>query len=235
MGLGELTKGRVTPEEFQRVQRIGQQIARVSDRQDLRYQFGVIRHKTPNAFTLPGGTIYVHTGILDMADDDELAAVIAHEVGHVAARHIVKHLQADLGFAVAMQIAGSAGATGEAVRVANSLYTLFSRGYSRRDELEADRLSIRYTRRAGFDPWAIIRFFEKMLAQERQTRADRAAVWQSSHPMTSERIAKARQILESEGPSKFCPECGRSYPAQAEFCVRDGIALKTAVSPGGSR
>ncbi len=235
MGLGGLTKGRVHPEELARVQRIGKRIASVSDRQDLVYQFGVLKNNAPNAFTLPGGTIYVHTGILDRATDDELASVIAHEVGHVAARHVVKHLQADLGFTVAMGIAQAAGAGPGPARVANSLYDLFSNGFSRRDELEADQLAIRYTDRAGCDPWAIVSFFEKMLSEERKTGTNRAADWRSTHPLTSDRIAEAKKTLSGMGGQLFCPECGRTYPGKAKFCEKDGTVLKEILRKGEKR
>lgn len=227
MGLTSLRIGRVDPRELDRVQEIGRRIAAVSDRQDISYRFGVIREKTVNAFTLPGGTIYVHTGVLDKATEDELAAVIAHEVGHVAARHVAKHLQADLGFAVAMHLAQAAGVGAESAEIADSLYTLFSSGFSRRDELEADRLAIGYTQRAGYDPEGIVSFFEKMLKEEPGHSADRALVWRSTHPLTSERIKQAKEELKKTAAKKFCPECGRTYLEPFQYCERDGTALKT--------
>ncbi len=227
MGLTSLKMGRVEPEQFERVQRIGQRIARVSDRQDLQYQFGVIRDKELNAFTLPGGTIYVYTGILDLADEEELASVIGHEMGHAAARHAAKHLQADLGFTLILQVAGAAGATPEAARMADSLYTLFSRGFSRQDELEADRLALRYMSRAGFQPEGLIRFFEKMQKEHPEDPLAKGWVWQSTHPLTSERIAQAKKELARIQPAKFCPACGREYELKAKFCERDGTLLKT--------
>ena len=226
MGLTQLKMGKVDPEDLARVQRIGQRLAGTSDRQDLTYQFGVIQDKTPNAFTLPGGTIYVHTGILEKATDDELAGVIAHEIGHVAARHVAKHLQADLGFTVALPIAQAAGVGSESAQLADSMYELFSRGFSRQDEMEADRLAIRYTRRAGFDPKGLITFFEKMLAEEPEGHFQKAAVWQSTHPLTSERIAQAKKELATAAGEAFCPTCGRTYDSSVKFCERDGTPLK---------
>ena len=226
MGLGSLHIGRVKPEEFSRVQTIGEKIARVSDRQDIPYRFGVIQEKSLNAFTLPGGTIYVHTGTLEKATEDELAAVIAHEVGHVAARHVAKHLQADLGFTVLMQLASASGVGPESARIANSLYQLFSNGFSRQDELEADQLGIRYAAKAGYDPRGMLSFFEKIQAEHPEGAVEKAFVWQSTHPLTSERIARAKEELENWEGSAFCPTCGREYPAQARFCERDGTPLK---------
>ena len=228
MGLGSLKVGRVDPDQFERVQRIGQRIARVSDRQDLIYQFGVIRGKELNAFTLPGGTLYVYTGILEMADDDELAAVLGHEMGHAAARHVAKHLQADLGFTLLLEAASAAGASPESGKLVHSLYDLFSRGFSRQDELEADRLSLRYTSRAGFNPEGLIRFFEKMRKEHPEGPMEKGMVWQSTHPLTSDRIEQAKKEmarLQSQS-AKFCPTCGREYESKTKFCPQDGTSLK---------
>lgn len=227
MGLFSLKMGRVDPEQLARVQRIGAQVAKVSDRQDLPYQFGVIQDKTLNAFTLPGGTIYVNSGLAEKAGDDELAAVLGHEVGHAAARHAAKHLQADLGFALLIHAAGAAGAGEGAVEVADSLYGLFSNGYSRRDELEADRLGMKYSARAGYDPGGMITFFEKMLKEEPEGAMDRAAVWRRTHPLASDRIDHAKKELEKMTGGTFCPECGREYGPKQKYCERDGTPLKT--------
>jgi predicted Zn-dependent protease len=226
MGLVSLSMGRVPPEDLARVQGIGKRLAPVSDRQDVVYRFGVIQEKAPNAFTLPGATIYVHTGLLSRATDDELAAVLAHEIGHVAARHVAKHLQADLGLTVAMQLALAAGGSPEAARVVKSLYGLFRNGFSRRDELEADRLAIRYARKAGYNPWAMVSFFEKLEAEESEGPLKQVFVWQSTHPLTSERIARAKEELARWEPQAFCPTCGRTYGPKARFCTRDGMSLK---------
>jgi len=198
----------------------------VSDRQDLRYQFGVIREKDLNAFALPGGTIYVHSALAERADEDELAAVLAHEVGHVAARHAAKHLQADLGFTLLAQIAQAAGAGPESGKLANSIYGLIRNGYSRRDELEADRLGLKYALRAGYNPEGMLTFFQKMLEERPEDRMDQAMVWQRTHPLTSDRIAEARKEIERLRTTKFCPACGASYGPHDRFCTKDGAALK---------
>ena len=75
----------------------GKKVSVSSDRLDLAYQFKIIKDKELNAFAIPGGFIYVNSGLLEAANNDELACVLAHEIGHVAARHSVKKLQAVLG------------------------------------------------------------------------------------------------------------------------------------------
>ena len=234
MGLTSLRVGRVNPEQLSRVQGIGLRVARVSDRQDVPYQFGVIREKSLNAFAIPGGTIYVHSAMVEKADDDELAAVLAHEVGHVAARHAAKHLQADLGFTVLLQIASAAGVGPGSAQLAESLYGLFRNGYSRQDELEADRLGIRYTFRAGYDPEGMVTFFEKMLAEEPGDRFSQAPVWQRSHPLTLERIAQAKKEIEQLQGTMFCTVCGSTYGPKEKFYVNDGTLLKHRISQSDS-
>jgi len=227
MGLISLRMGQVTDADFARVQEIGRRIAQVSDRQDVLYQFGVIREKSLNAFTLPGGTIYVHTGLIGKADDDELAAVLSHEMGHAAARHTAKHLQADLGFSLLVGIAGAAAGSPNAIRVADSLYGLISNGFSRQDELEADRLGVKYAFRAGYNPEGMITFFEKMLREEPEDATTRAGVWQRTHPLTSDRIAQAKKEVEQLRQQRFCPACGRLYGPGTQFCEKDGTPLKS--------
>ena len=196
MGLTSLRMGNVAETDFSRVQAIGRRIAQVSDRQDVQYQFGVIREKSLNAFTLPGGTIYVHTGLIEKANDDELASVLSHEMGHAAARHVAKRLQADLGFSLLVGVAGAAAGSPDAVRVANSMYGLISNGFSRQDELEADRLGVRYAFRAGYNPEGMITFFEKLLREHPEDALARATVWQRTHPLTSDRITQAKKEVE---------------------------------------
>ncbi len=225
MGLMSLNVGKAPEEQLARVQAIGERISKVSDRQDVTYQFGVIRQKQINAFTLPGGTIYVYTGTIEKATDDELAAVIAHEIGHVAARHGVKPLQVNLGFELLMAIAARGVGT-ESAQVVNSIYGLLSNGFSRQDELEADRLGIKYAEKAGFDPNGMIRFFEKIQQEESRHPEHQVPVWQSTHPLTSERIDKAKEEIAKLPGVKFCPECGRTYGREAEFCEKDRTPLK---------
>src|SRR3989338_7364504 len=125
----------------QRVKRIGAAIVAVCDRKDLEYKFFVIEDKELNAFSIPGGYTYVNTGLLEKASDDELAGVISHEIGHVVARHAVKHLQAVLGFNIVMAIAFNKSEAVDLYRAVNIMYQLVSLGYSREDERQADKLA----------------------------------------------------------------------------------------------
>jgi predicted Zn-dependent protease len=170
---------------------IGNRIGRVCDRQDLTYRFRIIDDKSLNAFALPGGFIYVHKGVMDAASDDELACVLAHEIGHVAARHSVKRLQANLGYqllvAVALGVTGKQY-VGDALSIVLDTVDL---GYSRKDELLAARLAVRYAKRAGFNPSGMVSFLEKL---EKNARVFKL-VFFSSHPPIKERIKNIKQEI----------------------------------------
>lgn len=175
-------------------QRIGMRLASVSDRPGMPYQFKVIDDDTLNAFACPGGFIYIHKGLLDKLNDDELAFVFGHEIGHVAARHAVKRIQANLGFQMILALvfvgAGEAGAeTAQSVAdFSSTLYNLVSLGYSREDEYLADKLGIKYASLAGFDPQGALSALEK-LKQEGGLNVP----FLSTHPPIDERISKAKE------------------------------------------
>lgn len=178
-----------------RLYEIGLKVAAVSDRQDLLYYFRIINDKDFNAFALPGGYIYVNSGLMDAATDDELACVLAHEIGHVAARHSVKHLQANLGYQLIMSIAlgiSKQQAIGDAMDI---VYNLASQGYSRKDETFADKLAVKYAKKAGFNPYAMITFFKKLQKEaEKKGGTLRIEIF-SSHPNINERIKNAEKEI----------------------------------------
>ena len=180
-----------------RLNRIGDRIAAVSDRQDLVYTFKVVQDKELNAFAIPGGFIYVHSALMDIATDDELAGVLAHEIGHVAARHSVKRLQTALGYQIVMGIAlGLSGQQdiGQALDIVFNLTTL---GYGRKDEFLADKLAVRYSRLAGFDPNGIVTFFEKLMKVSEEGGKGRVPDFLSSHPQMQERIRQVKKEIET--------------------------------------
>jgi len=171
-----------------RLDNIGIKVSGFSDRKDLTYYFRVIDDKEFNAFAIPGGFIYVNAGLMDAATDDELACVLAHEIGHVAARHSVKHLQANLGYQLIMNIAlGLSGqqAMGKAMDI---VFDLASLGYSRKDESLADKLAVKYARYAGFDPYGMITFFRKLEKEAEKKGGKLHIELFSSHPAIEERI-----------------------------------------------
>ena len=85
------------PYYIERVNRIGEKIVQVCDRKEISYYFYVIEEDKKNAFSIPGGYVYIYKGLLDILNDEELAFVIAHEVAHIVSKHAIKKLQASLG------------------------------------------------------------------------------------------------------------------------------------------
>ena len=211
VGMGEAISKKVE-EEFTRVKdpallerldRIGERIAGVADRKDLLYRFNIIEEKEPNAFALPGGPIYVTTGLMGLVkSDDELASVLGHEVGHLVARHIVKRIQGAVGLQLLEILAIGTGATSDP-RARQSMDLAFASiltAYSQADELEADRLGVKYLKRAGYRPEASIAFLER-LRQHTQKQPLRPFSYFRTHPYFADRIRAVRQ--ESEGKITF--------------------------------
>ena len=177
-------------EKIKRLNKIGAKLAKVSDRKDLIHHFSVIEDKELNAFATPGGYIYVNSGLMEESTDDELACVVGHEIGHVAARHIVKKLQAQIGYDILINIAAQRAGLGELQQAASISYNLIMLGYSRKDELLSDRLGVKYAYKAGYDPRAMITFLEKL---EKKDKSGKGILFLRTHPYVSQRIKMLKQ------------------------------------------
>jgi predicted Zn-dependent protease len=177
----------------------------------------VIDSSEINAFALPGGFLYVNRGLIEAADNEaELAGVIAHEAAHIAARHGVE--QASKGnllswASLPLIFLGGLGGfiLNQAAGIAIPLTFLkFSRGA----EKEADRLGAQYLWKTGYDPNALITFFEKLQAKEKKKPGTLEKVFRS-HPMTKDRIEEVQKMLAR-------------FPGKSEYQINssDFIAVK---------
>ena len=199
---GELQKEfKFTADEAQnsRLRRIGRKLAQVSDRQDYEYNFYLIDKKEFNAFTIPGGKIYMFSGLLDaLQSDDEIAAVLAHEIGHCAARHTIKKFQAAMGYNIVGTILLSQ------VDAQNQTRQILSQGtgavmklvfsaYGRQDEYDSDRLGIKYMHLAGYKKEAMIETFETL---EKGSKGDSVPLILRSHPYIKDRIEKVKEEIK---------------------------------------
>jgi len=180
-----------------RLDNISIKVSGASDRQDLAYHFKIINDKEFNAFAIPGGYIYVNAGLMDAATDDELACVLGHEIGHVAARHSVKQLQANLGYQIIMSIALGLSGQQEMGQAMDIVFNLASMGYSRKDESLADKLAVKYARRSGFSPYGMITFFRKLQKEAEKKGNDLHIEFLSSHPDLEERIKNVEHEIAS--------------------------------------
>jgi len=185
----------------ERVRTIGQRLVAVCDRQELVYEFAVVKHDDVNAFSLPGGYVFVNEGLVkEIETDDELAGVLAHEIAHVAARHSVKRFETGLAAQLAQLAAmaasrgsGGAGGIGMALQSAQL-------AYARQDELEADRLGARYMKQAGFDPTAMLTFLRRLqdIEHDKLHYMPRGIVrpnYAMSHPYVPDRIRAIKEEL----------------------------------------
>lgn len=191
---GELKIIHIPSAEY-RLNKIGERIAAASDRQDVVYRFRIVKDKELNAFSIPGGFVYVNSGLMDVATDDELAGVLAHEIGHIASRHSVKKLQATLGYQIILNIASGVSKSVDLKNAMEIVFNLGSLGYGRKDEFFADKLAVKYTKRAGFNPYAMITFFEKLKKEQKAKGVNFNLVFLSSHPPIEERIKNIKQEI----------------------------------------
>ena len=181
------------------VNRVGQSVAQFSQRKDLTYTFTVLDSKEINAFALPGGPLYIYTGLLKLMDDEaELAAVLGHEVGHVDGHHAVKQMQQVVGIN-AIEGLAFGDKSPVAQQALNMVLGIAMNGYSRGYELEADRYGLIYMHNAGYDPQGTIRMFEK-LAREGTGGSSVFEKLAATHPETKERIAKLQIEIKKLPP-----------------------------------
>jgi len=175
---------------------VGKLLASASELPQLDWRFTVIDSDIVNAFALPGGYVYVTRGLIALARDEaEMAAVLAHEIGHVTARHSAQRqgqgLIAGIGALAAGILLGDAGAS-----VGSALGQGYVASYSRSQEHQADELGVRYLTRVGFDPTAMSSFLAGMQAQSEllariQGKEQSEASWLATHPPTAERVTAA--------------------------------------------
>ncbi len=175
------------------VSEVGQRVALVSDR-ELPYEFVLLNNSTPNAWALPGGKIAINRGLLTILESEaELAAVLAHEVVHSAARHSAKYMERNIfiqGALKATQLALEGKQSSDyIIGGAQVGVNLLSLKYSRFDELEADRIGQLYMARAGYDPEAAVTLQEKFveLSGQHQDWVDGIL---ATHPHSSDRLQK---------------------------------------------
>lgn len=183
---------------------LGDSIANVTSRADLDWHFEIVNTDVVNAFALPGGFIYVNRGIIEHADKmDELAGVMAHEIGHVVKRHSVKQMQqmqgANIGVALACTLTNVCQSQA-APTVINGIGTVVFAKFSREDEAEADEEGFSYLVKAGISPEGMVSFFKKLLAIEQQSGGSSVPGWLSDHPLTEDRIADVQNLINQLPP-----------------------------------
>ena len=186
------------------VQSLGYRLVASSDRRDLAFTFFVVEDDSLNAFAAPGGFIGLNSGmILATQSESEFASVLAHEIAHVTQRHIVRaidhasrsNLPVLAGILAAIIVGAHDVEAGQATAAAVIGTTAQRRiNFTRQNELEADRVGIQILADAGFDPQAMAGVFEKL--QDAARYSPRPPEFLSTHPVTTSRIAEARDRAE---------------------------------------
>ncbi|MFH1790878.1 MAG: M48 family metalloprotease [Candidatus Omnitrophota bacterium] len=188
-----------------RIEEIGARIAHVCERRDIAYRFKVLKAEKEeegnNAFALPGGYIFIFEKFVEtLGSDQAIAAVLAHEVGHVAAKHSIQRMQSGIGANLLMLVGARLANDRATVAEADDAINHMMFAYSREAELEADMLSVRYMKAAGFSPEGVVESLV-MMRDIRKNGPIRNYIYYRSHPYLSERIAAAR--AELRGKSDF--------------------------------
>lgn len=184
------------------VNTIGAHLARYSPRTDVEYRFTVIDEpEEVNAFALPGGHLYFYTGLMKLCENEaQLAAVMAHEMAHVAEHHHGENLTRRYGMEfLANMLLGEE--PGEFAQLASQLLgTGLLMNYSRQNEREADQLGMRMLYQGGYDPEGMVAFMNRMLEYERSKGGGHPLPIFSSHPPTQERMNYLNLLAQQYAP-----------------------------------
>jgi predicted Zn-dependent protease len=181
---------------------VGNTVAAYSARPTLEWHFAVIQTPIVNAFSCPGGYIFVTTGaMMTMDSEAELAALLGHEIAHATQKHILKEVKRANTVSAGMDLAKSAASSGSFLtdalgeKIGNLAYEkLFTTGLSRRDEQEADKIGVELAQSAGYKASEFVHFLETM--KEKEGSAE-MKVLTSTHPRPQDRIPVIQAALKS--------------------------------------
>ena len=183
----------------QYVNLVGAALAANSKRPTIPYQFAVLDCPVQNAFSVPGGVIFISRELLSILDNEsELAAVLAHEVGHVAGKHALKSIRRaqflqGVGTITAANMKGAKGKQFESM-VGDLQSVVFDKGLDKSMEFEADATGMETAYRTGYDPRAMINVLKKL--QKLEATSVKKGSWFSTHPPLDERIARLEEELK---------------------------------------
>ena len=233
------------------VNQVGQRIVKASARPDIKYTFTVIDSEDINAFAFPGGYIYINRGLMAYLDSEaELAAVLAHEVGHVTARHAVRQKSAQFANSAMAQITYILTGSGSLASASTQYGMTLVRGYGREHELEADSEGAAYLHQAGYDPNAMLEVIWVLKDKQQYDRASAKRAGRrprayhglfSTHPRHDKRlqevIAAAADLepVEREPAEHDPAEGDPAGHASAEGDPADGGPADSPASPEAVR
>ena len=184
------------------VSSVGKKLAAVSDRPNLPYEFVVLNNSVPNAWALPGGKIAINRGLLlHLNSEAELAAVLAHEIVHAAARHSAQQITRGTLLGAGSQALGImlkdtnyAQAAGLATQLGGAA---FMARYGRSAELESDAYGMQYMARAGYDPYGAVKLQETFVKLSKGKTPGFLEGLFASHPPSQERVDANRKLAQT--------------------------------------
>ncbi|HBA86108.1 MAG TPA: hypothetical protein DCZ95_18645 [Verrucomicrobia bacterium] len=224
------------PAELNKLRTMVQRIGAVSDLPNLPYEVTLVHTGIVNAAAMPGGQVLVFEGLYDpkkgmVQDDDEMAAVLAHEIAHVACRHSTERMSRVMPVAALVEVGAVLADANEKSSLATALRTAFVVGssliipmYSRKDESEADRVGLFYMAKAGYDPRAASRIWKRI--SEKGDARDPLSML-STHPASSDRFQALDRLMpyaldeyaraKGSYPKGYSPPKGEVPPAQFDW------------------
>jgi predicted Zn-dependent protease len=172
------------------INQLGQRLAKNSKRPNLAYTFQIVDDSSINAFATMGGFVYLHTGLISKADNEaQLASVLAHEIGHIGAKHAIKQMRDT---AIAQGVLSATGLDREAA-VQIGVDLALSRPNSREDEFQADTIGLETLKKTGYAPIGMVEFMRKLLQSKNSV-----PTFLSTHPATSDRIAALQKAIDPQ-------------------------------------
>jgi len=212
------------PELNQYIADIGKRLSAESGRPNLPWSYEIVDDASVNAFALPGGPVFITRGILGHLNTEaELAAVLGHETGHVAARHSANQMSkqqvAQLGLGIGSILSP---AVASASQVAGAGLQLLFLKYSRDDETQADELGFRYMTKVGYDPRQMVPLFQMLDGVSKAAGAGKTPEWLQTHPDPGNRLQATEQRLKTE--LKGSPE-GMKVERDKYLSMIDGITF----------
>lgn len=182
---------------------VGYAVAQTTNRPEIDFRFAVLNTDDINAYAAPGGYVFVTRGaLLKMHDESELAGVLAHEIGHIVEKHVIKELNirgtdTSTAAGLAAVIGGStqSGRLAFAQAVDRAMDVLFKDGYKREDEIQADRDAVLFCALSGYEPAGLVTYFDRLNA----LKGKNTDVLDKTHPSYVDRIAWLKESITQEG------------------------------------